>query len=64
MDNLSLGKVVSSRALEGPDLPYVVQRLFFAPAEIVSEGSRSAFRPPAKSDRLQIEFLIGISPES
>jgi len=25
---------------------------------------KGAFRPLTKSDRLQIEFLIGISPES
>lgn len=41
----------------------VLSNAFFAPVEIVSERSQSAFRPLAKSDRLQIEFLIGISPE-
>jgi len=48
---------------EEPASPLCCPAPSLRPVEIVSEQSRSAFQPLAKSDRLQIEFLIGISPE-
>jgi hypothetical protein len=63
MDNLSVGNVVSSPLGRNPTWPCVVQRLFFALWKTFRNDPDQG-SDHRKSDRLRIESLIGISPES